>query len=311
MGRTIRRVSIPLILVLAWGCASLGRPSVKNDPFYKSFYEKARIIMSKWEKQAYKYLPNIAAKRKFIIDFWKKRDPTPETEDINEVRDEFYKRIAYANRWLSDGLIRNGWKTDRGRALVLLGFPDYRYLDKFRRKDSRSTKCSPTDTWHYVYLRITLVFVDEHETGDFRQANFPTNLLGAIKRSLAFWGLSDPATNSNMPKFKVTYKDGKIQILVPIKNLQFTEIGDNLKSSYSAVYAIYYKRKRVGVFKVDLSFVAPKAVLLKMKYVQFRISCQLKRDGKYTFEIILREDTTGQGYRLFLRHKNKVRGLGL
>ena len=82
---------VVILFILIVGCVTLIGPSAKTDPYYKSFYEKARLIMSKWERQVYMYLPDMATKRQFIIDFWEKRDPTPETENINEARSEFYR----------------------------------------------------------------------------------------------------------------------------------------------------------------------------------------------------------------------------
>jgi len=54
-------------------------------------------------------------------DFWKRRDPTPATEE-NEFRDTFDRRVAFADRRFgsADGRVS---ATDRGKVFVLLGEP--------------------------------------------------------------------------------------------------------------------------------------------------------------------------------------------
>lgn len=57
----------------------------------------------------------------FIEQFWKRRDPTPDTER-NEYREEHYRRIAYTNEHFKTYI--PGWKTDRGRVYIMYGPPD-------------------------------------------------------------------------------------------------------------------------------------------------------------------------------------------
>ena len=81
-------------------CAS-GKQKINQDPYYESFFEKARLIMTKEEIEIYKQLPDLKSKEEFIDEFWKKRDPFPETPE-NENKIEFERRIAYANRWFRE-----------------------------------------------------------------------------------------------------------------------------------------------------------------------------------------------------------------
>ena len=54
--------------------------------------------------------------------FWKRRDPNPATEE-NEMKEEHYRRIAYANtKWGTEK--QAGWKTERGRMYIQRGPPD-------------------------------------------------------------------------------------------------------------------------------------------------------------------------------------------
>lgn len=115
-----------LLAVALTGCASAGNPKINRDPFYESFFEKTSLIMTKEEIEIYKHLPDDQERRDFIVEFWKSRDPYPETPG-NEFKIEFEQRIAYANRWFRENQAAGrGWNTERGRILLLLGQPEKR-----------------------------------------------------------------------------------------------------------------------------------------------------------------------------------------
>ena len=57
---------------------------------------------------------------KFLEKFWKDNDPTPAT-DKNELREEFMRRLEYANFWFPD---RRGWgRSDRKKIYLVYGPP--------------------------------------------------------------------------------------------------------------------------------------------------------------------------------------------
>ena len=66
-----------VLLVFYSGCQMPIRKS--SDPFYESFYEKTRLIMTQDEMKAYKSLHGEETKKEFIETFWKIRDPDPGT----------------------------------------------------------------------------------------------------------------------------------------------------------------------------------------------------------------------------------------
>ncbi len=91
-------------------------------------------------------------------EFWKRRDPTPGT-NRNERMEEYYYRIAYANR--KYGQVDDGWQTDRGHVLVLYGEPDHvdRHPFNFNVK--------PYEVWYYYGIGRRFVFIDETGRGDY------------------------------------------------------------------------------------------------------------------------------------------------
>src|SRR5262249_35556998 len=71
----------------------------------------------------YGRLSDPVGRSEFITAFWKARDPRPETEE-NEARDEFERRVAFADSRFAQDETR-GSLTDRGMVFILLGPPTW------------------------------------------------------------------------------------------------------------------------------------------------------------------------------------------
>jgi GWxTD domain-containing protein len=82
------------------------------------------------------------AKRKFLTDFWSKRDPTPGTPR-NETREQFYAGVDFADRAYKERKVP-GWKTDRGRIYAKYGAPD----DMLQRYQEQ--QAPPYECWRYT-----------------------------------------------------------------------------------------------------------------------------------------------------------------
>jgi len=82
------------------------------------------LIAKSGEMSPYKKDLSIQAKRRFLTQFWTRRDPSPRTPQ-NEVREAFYRGIAYADSNFRErgSLSVPGWKTDRGRIYARIGQP--------------------------------------------------------------------------------------------------------------------------------------------------------------------------------------------
>ncbi len=76
--------------------------------------------LSKWSKDL-----SLRAKRKFLTEFWQKRDPSAGTP-VNETRVAFYDAVAFAEKNYGEKgrAAVPGWKTDRGRIYVRNGAPE-------------------------------------------------------------------------------------------------------------------------------------------------------------------------------------------
>ena len=139
-------------------------------------------IITKEERRAFDALATDEERENFIENFWRRRDPNPDTEE-NEYREEYYERIAYANEHYTSGI--PGWKTDRGRIYIAWGKPDSveshpsgGSYDRPSYHGGGSTTTYPFEIWFYRHLDgvgdgIELEFVDPTGTGEYRIARSP------------------------------------------------------------------------------------------------------------------------------------------
>src|SRR5216110_384262 len=96
------------------------KPELKKA--YKDWLEKDVVyIITDEERKAFKKLQTDEERERFIEEFWRRRDPDPDTDE-NEFKEEYYERVAYANEHFASGI--PGWKSDRGRIYIMYGKPD-------------------------------------------------------------------------------------------------------------------------------------------------------------------------------------------
>ncbi|UCE20386.1 MAG: GWxTD domain-containing protein [Gemmatimonadota bacterium] len=119
-----------------------------------------KYLASKDEQNTYKDL-NLEGKRKFLEDFWKRRDPTPDTPK-NEFQEEHFRRFSETNRLFTSSN-REGWKTDFGRTFIVYGKPD----DVERHVHEVDVK--PFEIWYYYSVEggIQFVFGDLDGFGNY------------------------------------------------------------------------------------------------------------------------------------------------
>jgi GWxTD domain-containing protein len=101
-----------------------------------------RYILSADEDHEYRRLTAREERAAFIRRFWQSRDPDPSTPE-NEYRTLFGRRVAAATRLFTAESTKPGWKTDRGKILILLGPPDDLDEAILRQRDT------PVITWTY------------------------------------------------------------------------------------------------------------------------------------------------------------------
>jgi len=83
--------------------------------------EHILIVATEAEVQRLERIQDLNERRRFLMDFWLKRDPEPGTP-ANEYRETFYTLLGYANERYSTRS-EEGWRSDRGRILIKYGQP--------------------------------------------------------------------------------------------------------------------------------------------------------------------------------------------
>lgn len=114
-------------------------------------YEISKYLASGGERDLYESLQEIDAKRKFLFEFWKKRDIFPETI-VNEFKNEYMKRLSFVNSRYSHRN-KKGYRTDQGRVYLIYGKPD--------RVETRTntSERKPFEIWQYDNIEGGIYFV--------------------------------------------------------------------------------------------------------------------------------------------------------
>ncbi len=152
----------------------------ESKDVYKKWLENdVPYLITDQEKRAFKALATDEERENFIENFWRRRDPNPDTEE-NEFREQYYERIAYANEHFTSGT--PGWKTDRGRIYIAWGKPDsiesHPSGGNYNRpsyEGGGDITAYPFEIWFYRHLEnvgdgIEIEFVDPTSTGEYRLA---------------------------------------------------------------------------------------------------------------------------------------------
>ena len=147
-----------------------------ETPYKKWLSEEVPYIITNEERAAFKKLSTDDEREAFIENFWERRNPNPGSPE-NEFKEEYYRRIAYANEHYASGI--PGWKTDRGRIYIMYGPADeidsHPSGGSYERPPSEGggeTSTYPFEDWRYRYIdgigkNIILEFVDTTMTGEY------------------------------------------------------------------------------------------------------------------------------------------------
>ncbi|HEX6546733.1 MAG TPA: GWxTD domain-containing protein [Bryobacteraceae bacterium] len=154
-----------------------------EGPWKKWLNEDVVYIITDQEKAAFKKLQTDEEREQFVEQFWRRRDPTPDTEE-NEYKEELYRRIAYANEHYASGI--PGWKTDRGMIYIKYGPPDEieshpsgGTYERPIQEGGGETSTYPFEDWRYRYIdgigtNIIIEFVDPTMTGEYHMTMDPS-----------------------------------------------------------------------------------------------------------------------------------------
>ena len=147
-----------------------------ETPYKKWISEEVPYIITDEERSAFKKLSTDEEREQFIEQFWERRNPSTGSPE-NEFKEEYYRRIAYANEHYASGI--PGWKADRGRIYIMYGpadeiesHPSGGSYERPMEEGGGETSTFPFETWRYRYIdgigtNIILEFVDPTMTGEY------------------------------------------------------------------------------------------------------------------------------------------------
>ncbi len=104
--------------------------------------EEVPYIITNAERSAFLALRTDTDREAFVQNFWAVRNPDPNSP-TNEFRDEYYRRLAYANDHFGSPGQHDGWRSDRGMVYITLGPPQQ--LTPYRS----SQYLTPLEIWFY------------------------------------------------------------------------------------------------------------------------------------------------------------------
>jgi len=305
--------SIAICLGFALVLSSLGcslSTKADLDPASQSFIEYAYLIMTKQEKDIFNHLPDVASRQEFIEDFWAKRDTDLSTE-FNEFREEFFRRIEYANDRFNEGI--PGWKTDRGRMYIYFGEPD--------QMDLRPSVDNPNlrgyagyILWIYYRYGFAIMFVDKHGNNSYTFEPYYGDLgpgggiVGDFFQAMerAQYGL--PPKSSRFDEkyldFNLRYEKEtrEFRILIPADSVTFVSEGERLKAEFDFLF-VFHKKKSPESLRIEESrlFNETEDVTVGLKNIEMIFTFPDLKAGKYYLDVVVtsKDDIGGKARKIF------------
>lgn len=131
--------------------------SVMTEEELNLAFEQSKYIASSDEIKRWSTLTDIDAKRNFLFNFWKSRDPNPNTPE-NERKKEYFERVKKADEMFR-GSREKGWRSDRGRVYIVYGEPSE--IDRYPNE----MDAYPYEIWSYNNIEGGVIFVFGDITG--------------------------------------------------------------------------------------------------------------------------------------------------
>ncbi len=249
-------ICVLTVLMLAFPPAQSQKKEVLTD-WLKG---EVRYLITEEERSVYERLTTPEEREQFIEEFWRRRDTNPATPD-NEYREEFYRRIAYANENFRAG--GPGWLTDRGRIYVLYGPPNRRDANPMGGRYQKPANMGgdtittfPFEIWEYDYIPgigqdITIEFVDRSGSGMYvlttdsnqkdvfywRRGEMPRQRIWARAKEMPFERMRVWSKIQSPPPLQFPSLREEVKAAVSYNNLPF-EVGTSFVRMSEDSYAI-------------------------------------------------------------------------
>ena len=292
-----------LVLVLVFLVLFSCRPfrfAKDLTPNHKEFLSEVRYIITRKEKKVFLTLPT-PEREKFIEEFWKKRNPDPESE-INEFKERYYNRIEEANHLFKEGGTP-GWLQDRGRIYILLGPPEAReqYPTGYTFYER------PTEIWYYGFFPI--IFIDHSYTGDYElypmSAQYVATLLQAQLELKPKVKVEKVNFDFNLNLEEISEDKFKIEIRIPYKNLWLVEKDNKLETTLLLNLEVFSdSKKKIWDFNEDYLISLTQDETMEALGKNYIILIEKKLPpGKYRMSILIENKTDGNKVKKTIKFK--------
>ncbi|MCR4396573.1 MAG: GWxTD domain-containing protein [Candidatus Saccharicenans sp.] len=272
---------LPLLLVftLLVGCSS-SRLEKTLSPEEKEFLSTVRYTITPEERKIFLQLPS-SERKNFMEEFWKRRDPVPETT-INEFKEEYFIRINQANKLFSEGG-KQGWLSDRGRIWVTLGPPDHR--ETYPR--GQSFYGFPVEIWHYGFYQI--YFIDRFWNGNYQLDPASAQQIAEITQTQVNWNqpggrmfAGSRAMDFEVRLERVGEGQGRIVVSLPYNQIWLKARQDRLET--------------VIEVKIEIEDSAGKKIREDSRAVEISLTPEeLKDRFNQTYDLEFQSEISGQG----------------
>jgi GWxTD domain-containing protein len=124
-------------------------------------FNQIRYICRSEEIDIFKQLEDIESKKRFLSQFWARRDNDPATP-VNEYKQLYFENLRVVNQNFSNQF-KDGWRTDRGRVILIYGKPN-----EIERNPS-TIDSQPYEIWYYYSLEggSEFIFADLSGNGNY------------------------------------------------------------------------------------------------------------------------------------------------
>ena len=185
-------------------------PDTKPDDERDWSRGPAKYLLTPTEKEDFERISDFVARSEFIANFWKSRDPKPETPE-NEFRQEFERRVAFADARFTQDETR-GSLTDRGMVFILVGPPTYNGQRPLN-VDDEAGAADVTGQSRFTSAEVTMA---QHAGGSNANkaaaVDRVTNPSATMNRSGSNWIESWPYLRADLPK-PIPYQEMKVQFV--------------------------------------------------------------------------------------------------
>jgi GWxTD domain-containing protein len=231
-----------------------------------------------------------------MADFWSKRDPDP-TTDANEFKEEFERRIEYANKHFNEG--RRGMNTDRGRIYIYLGPPEKTDYYALVQDDQGS---GPDLWWIYYTYDLGIEFRDARNTNSFQMVQVLGNLMQAMEEAKLGAVFQNQGNSERYIDFLARYDAARreLAVTIPARKLNFKEEEGLLKADFDFEFYLYKpggaKKEK---FTASRSFAGKPEELEKSKAVFFSFPYELPPGKTYVDIILVGRGGLGKSRKIF------------